>query len=93
VYQRGPATALAAFPEVEPDYYNLVCMAHPRKDKLVLACVDEDDLNNTDRLTIYNILAATERRLESQARARAEAEKARIAKCTVPLLRIGCPAK
>jgi hypothetical protein len=60
----------------------------------------DDDLTREEQATIARIIAARDRRIDWKERkeradqAAAEAaEKARIAKCTVAFLRLGCPSK
>jgi hypothetical protein len=76
-------------PELEPDP---ICVTHPRDPKKV-ACVYEDDMSNSERLDVYNILAGIERRVEAKAKAAAAAEEARLSQCKVRWLGIGCPPK
>jgi hypothetical protein len=56
----------------------------------------DDDLTREEVATIERIIRARDRRNERKDRERAAAEaaeKARLAKCTVAFLNLGCPSK
>jgi hypothetical protein len=55
--------------------------------------VDDPDLKPNERAVVVRIKAAVDKRREEREEREAKAEEARLAKCTMRFLKLGCPEK
>jgi hypothetical protein len=55
--------------------------------------IDDPDLKPNERATLIRIKAAVDKRREEREERETKAEEARLAKCVVRFLKLGCPKK